>query len=62
MKMKKFFSLLMSGLALVVTSSTLVKKSAGDMCFKTELKDRHAGYSELSGYGGLIFTGGGRRA
>ncbi|MCI7678535.1 MAG: hypothetical protein MSS16_10780 [Streptococcus orisratti] len=58
MKMKKLFSLLMLGLALILLAACS-QKSAEDIV-KTELKDSYTGYSELSGYDSLIFTGGGQ--
>lgn len=58
MKLKRFVSLLMVGLALVVLVAC-GQKSTEDI-IKTELKDSYTGYSELSGYDSLIFTGGGQ--
>lgn len=57
MKMKKFFSLLMLGLALIVLAAC-GQKSAEDI-IKTELKNSYTGYSDVSGYDGLMFVGGG---
>ncbi|MFX3828798.1 hypothetical protein ACJBTR_10605, partial [Streptococcus suis] len=49
---------MMLGLALIVLAAC-GQKSAEDI-IKTELKDSYTGYSELSGYDSLIFTGGGQ--
>ncbi|HEL1175690.1 TPA: hypothetical protein TVL14_000024 [Streptococcus equi subsp. zooepidemicus] len=57
MKMKKWFSLVTLGLALILLAAC-GQKSAEDI-IKTELKDSYVGYSEVSGYDGLMFIGGG---
>ncbi len=57
MKMKKLFSLLMLGLALILLAAC-GQKSAEDI-IKTELKNSYTGYSDVSGYDGLMFVGGG---
>ena len=59
MKMKKLFSLLMLGLALILLAAC-GQKSAEDI-IKTELKNSYTGYSDVSGYDGLMFVGGGDR-
>lgn len=58
MKVKKWFSLVTLGLALILLAAC-GQKSAEDI-IKTELKDSYVGYSEVSGYDSLIFTGGGQ--
>lgn len=55
MKMKKFFSLLMLGFALILLAAC-GQKSAEDI-IKTELKNSYTGYSENSG-GGYPFRAG----
>ncbi|MCF2565212.1 hypothetical protein [Streptococcus orisratti] len=57
MKMKKLFSLLTLGLALILLAAC-GQKSAEDI-IKTELKNSYTGYSDVSGYDGLMFVGGG---
>lgn len=58
MKMKKLFSLLMLGLALILLAACGQKST--EEIIKTELKDNYVGYSQVSGYDSLIFTGGGQ--
>lgn len=58
MKMKKWLSLVTLGLALILLAAC-GQKSVEDI-IKTELKDSYVGYSEVSGYDSLIFTGGGQ--
>lgn len=58
MKMKKWFGLLIMGLALL-TLAACGQKSTEEI-IKTELKDSYTGYSKVSGYDGLIFAGGGQ--
>lgn len=58
MKMKKWLGLVTLGLALILLAAC-GQKSAEDI-IKTELQDSYVGYSEVSGYDSLIFTGGGQ--
>ena len=57
MKLKKLFGLLTLGLA-IMTLAACGQKTPEDIV-KTELKDSYTGYSENSGYDGLMFVGGG---
>lgn len=58
MKLKKWIGLLTLGLALI-TLVACGQKSPEEIV-KTELKDSYTGYSEVSGYDSLVFTGGGQ--
>lgn len=57
MNMKKWFSFLTLGLALVMLVAC-GQKSTEDI-IKTELKDSYTGYSNSKSYQGLMFIGGG---
>ena len=58
MKAKKWIRLVVAlGLALMLVACG--QKSTEEI-IKTELKDTYVGYSEVSGYDSLIFTGGGQ--
>ena len=56
MKLKKILSFLVLAVALIALAAC-GQKSAEDI-IKTELKDSYTGYSKVSGYDSLIFTGG----
>ncbi|WP_070043825.1 LptM family lipoprotein [Streptococcus agalactiae] len=57
MKMKKWFSLVTLGIALILLAAC-GQKSAEDI-IKTELKDSYTGYSNAKSYQGLMFIEGG---
>ncbi|MFM0600161.1 hypothetical protein P7J18_08240 [Streptococcus suis] len=58
MKLKRYLSLFVLGIALVVLAACGQKTS--EDIVKTELKDGYVGYSSFPGYDSLIFTGGGQ--
>lgn len=57
MKLKRFLSFLVLGIALIVVAAC--GKKSNENIIKTELKDSYTGYSKFPAYNGLMFVGGG---